>query len=255
VEPSHVHFSYTHHHDAPSNPHMHFFTLASYCVRTIGCIQQHLVNSATIKLFKIGAVGGEYVMTADMFVHHAHERSIYTAPNPSVATVANAHTAAAATATGAPPTAGVTVAAEPKTSTEIILGTDALLTEIMKCKGVSITRADLLANTGGNPAGLTTLVRRGLLLHRDSLSYWLSIPNAGLFMKDLRKGREELVRMLKRAKFKEVLQHDLVKRKLRGSKLGVKYHVADLVGMGVAKLIQTTSGPLIRFDHELDGAL
>ena len=126
--------------------------------------------------------------------------------------------------------------------------TDRLLQIVLKHQGVSVTKKDLTSGeAAADDTTITTLIRTGLLLHRDRTSFWLAVPNAGVFMKDLRKGRDTLLKMLKRAKFKEVLQHDLLNRKLKGSALGMRFHIADVVGMGAAERIKTTSGDLIRW--------
>ena len=167
-----------------------------------------MVKRKTVKLFKIGAVGDEYLVLADEFSQHVKRWG----------DDSNAES------------------------------TDQLLQTVMKHQSVSVSRTELTSGKDAVDSGtVTTLIRRGLLLHRDRASFWLAVPNAGVFMKDLRKGREELLRMLKRAKFKEVLQHDLLNRKLRGTKLGMRFHISDVVGLGAAERIKTTSGDLIRW--------
>ena len=88
--------------------------------------------------------------------------------------------------------------------------------------------------------------------HRDTVSYWTAIPNAGPVLGWMRKGRVEILAMLKRAKYREVLRRDLLKRKLRGSKLGMPFHIADVVGLGLVTSIKTTSGDLYRFKADGD---
>ena len=46
----------------------------------------------------------------------------------------------------------------------------------------------------------------GLLQCRDVGSWWLGIPGAGVFMKHFTKGRQGILRMLRKRKFKEILQ-------------------------------------------------
>ena len=52
----------------------------------------------------------------------------------------------------------------------------------------------------------SVLVNNGLLQCRDIGSWWLGIPGAGVFMKHFTKGRQTILRMIKRRKFKEILQ-------------------------------------------------
>lgn len=118
--------------------------------------------------------------------------------------------------------------------------------------GVSITKADLTRHTKLGEDGVARLMNRGLLLHRDTVSYWTAIPNAGPVLGWMRKGRVEILAMLKRAKYREVLRRDLLKRKLRGSKLGMLFHIADVVGLGLVTSIKTTSGDLYRFKADGD---
>jgi hypothetical protein len=51
----------------------------------------------------------------------------------------------------------------------------------------------------------STLVNASLLLVYGVDNFWFCIPNAGLFIASLVKGRKEIVSVLKRQKFKELL--------------------------------------------------
>jgi len=42
-------------------------------------------------------------------------------------------------------------------------------------------------------------------------------------MRSLRKGRDALKRIVKNSKFREALERDVLKRKLKGTKLGMRY--------------------------------
>lgn len=79
----------------------------------------------------------------------------------------------------------------------------------------------------------SVLVRHGILLPRDvgkNKSWWFGIPGISPFVKSLIKGRSAVQLMMKRSKFNEVLESELESRKLSVSKLGMKYHIHDLVG-------------------------
>lgn len=52
--------------------------------------------------------------------------------------------------------------------------------------------------------------------------------------------------LLQRRRHPEVLEAELHKRKLQRSVLGVRWHVADMVGGGMLLRIPTTVGPLLR---------
>lgn len=55
-----------------------------------------------------------------------------------------------------------------------------------------------------------------------------------------------MMRIVRNAKFREVLERDMLKRKLlKGLKLGARYLIADAVGSEALKVALTTSGPLI----------
>ena len=49
-------------------------------------------------------------------------------------------------------------------------------------------------------------MRNGLLQCRDVGSWWLGIPGAGVFMRHFTKGRQKILRMIRKRKFKEILQ-------------------------------------------------
>ncbi len=54
------------------------------------------------------------------------------------------------------------------------------------------------------------LVNSGLLQCRDVGSWWLGIPGAGVFMKHFTKGRQNILRMIRKRKFKEILQRVII---------------------------------------------
>ncbi|KAL9956715.1 hypothetical protein ACROYT_G038236 [Oculina patagonica] len=96
---------------------------------------------------------------------------------------------------------------------------------------------------------ITHLVNTGVLTTRDIGSWWLSIPGAGVFMKNFTNGRTALIRMLRQRKYREILEKDLLTRKFAShSKLGIAYHVYDIIGAELVKSVETTSGRLLRLD-------
>ena len=59
-------------------------------------------------------------------------------------------------------------------------------------------------------------------------------------------GRAEVLSLLQRRRHPELLESELEKKKLQRSVLGVRWHVADMVGSGALLRIPTTVGPLLR---------
>lgn len=112
-------------------------------------------------------------------------------------------------------------------------------------RSLSISTAEL-SEANVSEAAVLALVKQGCLAMRDATSYWLSFPKTGLLLKHLRAGREHLARMIRNSKFKEVLQRDLLKRKLKVTKLPIRYHISDALGRGSLEAVMTTSGPLLR---------
>ncbi len=81
----------------------------------------------------------------------------------------------------------------------------------------------------------SALVSKGVLLVRDvgpsGRSWWFGVPGVSPFIKSLTKGRSMLQQMIGRSKFKEVLERDVLSRKMSVStKLPMEFHVHDLVG-------------------------
>ena len=80
----------------------------------------------------------------------------------------------------------------------------------------------------------SNLVKRGVLLVRDvgktQSSWWFAIPGVSPFVRSFTKGRSMVKQIIQRSKFKEILQSELVARKMRVSKLSMEYHIHDLIG-------------------------
>ncbi|XP_044967178.1 serine/threonine-protein kinase 19 homolog isoform X3 [Hordeum vulgare subsp. vulgare] len=66
------------------------------------------------------------------------------------------------------------------------------------------------------------------------------LMNAGLL------GRKEVLSLLNRRKYKEMLLSSLEKTRLRLSPLDVRFHLRDLIGSGHIKTVQTPTGLLVR---------
>ncbi|WIA36552.1 hypothetical protein OEZ86_007844 [Tetradesmus obliquus] len=78
----------------------------------------------------------------------------------------------------------------------------------------------------------------------DSLMF--TVPGAAAFVKSVVAGRQELLQMLKRKKYQEVLEKELMCVALRGSCLTPAFHVRDLQGRGLVACMDTTAGRLVR---------
>ncbi|MFS7902520.1 putative non-specific serine/threonine protein kinase [Helianthus anomalus] len=95
---------------------------------------------------------------------------------------------------------------------------------------------------------ISLLINAGLLTRQliDSEMYWFAIPNIGSVLKGLTQGRKELLSLLNRKKYKEMMLAILEKKSLRLSPLDIRFHLRDLLGSGHLKTIQTPSGLVIR---------
>eukprot|EP00164_Ancoracysta_twista_P005358 GFYU01007327.1.p1 GENE.GFYU01007327.1~~GFYU01007327.1.p1 ORF type:complete len:341 (-),score=42.31 GFYU01007327.1:149-1171(-) len=91
------------------------------------------------------------------------------------------------------------------------------------------------------------LSRAGLLVVRNDSSYWFAIPNAGSFLTSWSNGRQEVIRILKRQKFNEILFSDLKRKQLQMSVLSMTFHVRDLVGADMLETTKTNCGDLLRY--------
>ena len=118
---------------------------------------------------------------------------------------------------------------------------------IVNFQGVSINKQDVMDSHGFIDEEITQLVNAGVLTVRDVGSWWLAIPEAGLFTKNLLRGRKAILTMIRRCKYHEILQRELESRKLpKAAKLGIAYHIHDIIGASLVECIQTTSGQLLR---------
>ncbi|XP_075042663.1 winged helix repair factor 1 isoform X2 [Mixophyes fleayi] len=98
-----------------------------------------------------------------------------------------------------------------------------------------------------NDGEITQLVHAGLLTVRDAGSWWLSVPGAGRFISHFIKGRKAILSQISRSRYKEVLLTDLATRKPPPSlRLGMEYHIHDIIGAGLVDCTSTASGSLLR---------
>eukprot|EP00004_Rigifila_ramosa_P021483 TRINITY_DN5732_c0_g1_i4.p1 TRINITY_DN5732_c0_g1~~TRINITY_DN5732_c0_g1_i4.p1 ORF type:complete len:183 (-),score=28.53 TRINITY_DN5732_c0_g1_i4:5-553(-) len=73
------------------------------------------------------------------------------------------------------------------------------------------------------------------------------IPLIGSFVEAVTQGRHEVVQRLRKTRFHEILQSQLMKTgPLRRSHLGTKYILRDLIGSETVVVTQSPAGPLLR---------
>ncbi|XP_030839811.1 serine/threonine-protein kinase 19 [Strongylocentrotus purpuratus] len=128
---------------------------------------------------------------------------------------------------------------------------DRFIPEILeKMNNITFSRQTLCDVHGFKDKEITMLVIAGMLTVRDVGSWWLSIPGAGIFMKNFSKGRQSVLRAIKKAKYREILQKELEERKLQAvKKLSMMYHIHDVIGAELVTKIKTTSGIILRLDE------
>lgn len=117
---------------------------------------------------------------------------------------------------------------------------------------VAIGEKMLGCEKGFTEKEVSQLMASGLLTVQDVGSYWLSIPGLGSFMRQFVRGRDSMLRTLRTAKYNEIMQSELEVKKLAACKLGMKFHILDLIGAELVTCVETTSGPLLRLNstHE-----
>eukprot|EP00245_Coleochaete_scutata_P004603 TRINITY_DN17349_c0_g1_i2.p1 TRINITY_DN17349_c0_g1~~TRINITY_DN17349_c0_g1_i2.p1 ORF type:complete len:294 (-),score=47.37 TRINITY_DN17349_c0_g1_i2:119-1000(-) len=143
---------------------------------------------------------------------------------------------------------------EAKHGAEFLPALDWFLSHVLpNCCDVDITHrklVELLSSSGEmvKEKHVSFLINAGLLMRKmvDGSAFWFSIPDAGSLLKSLVRGREEIVGLLKKRKYREMLQSELEKRKLRFTELGMRFHLRDMLGSTTLLSIPTNVGPLIR---------
>ncbi|KAI1319997.1 Serine/threonine-protein kinase 19 [Mortierella claussenii] len=80
----------------------------------------------------------------------------------------------------------------------------------------------------------------------DDVAYRFAIRQGGLFVTHFLKGRLEILRMIRRQTFGDMLTSILVSKPLRGSFLPHEFHIHDVVGSGRVQSDTTTSGQMLK---------
>ncbi|KAI9250325.1 serine-threonine protein kinase 19-domain-containing protein [Sporodiniella umbellata] len=96
------------------------------------------------------------------------------------------------------------------------------------------------------------LVKHGFLLpHIQENLYWFSIKNQGCFMANIRKGREEILKIIKKRTTKDIMENVLKAKKLRNTILSVDFLLHDLIGSGrVERYSIGTMGSFIKLTNK-----
>uniref|UniRef100_A0A803SLK4 Serine/threonine kinase 19 n=1 Tax=Anolis carolinensis TaxID=28377 RepID=A0A803SLK4_ANOCA len=118
---------------------------------------------------------------------------------------------------------------------------------VTSCPDISYDKKRMLNEFGFKDTEITQLVNAGVLTVRDAGSWWLAVPRAGHFVKYFIKGRKAVLGMIQKSKYKEVLLSDLQNRRTpRAVKLGIPYHIHDIIGAQLVDCVPTTTGTLLR---------
>ncbi|XP_073741024.1 inactive serine/threonine-protein kinase 19 isoform X1 [Callorhinus ursinus] len=115
------------------------------------------------------------------------------------------------------------------------------------CGDLSFQQDQMTQTFGFRDPEITQLVNAGVLTVRDAGSWWLAVPGAGRFIKYFVKGRQAVLGMVRKAKYRELLLSELLGRRAPAAvRLGLTYHVHDLIGAQLVDCVSTTSGTLLR---------
>lgn len=119
---------------------------------------------------------------------------------------------------------------------------------IKQCNGACIARETLVKECKFKEEEISHLVKACVLTARDRTSWWFSLPNSSIFHKSLTRGRKTVITMVKKCKYREIFRTDLEQRKWpKLAKLGLLYHIHDIIGADLVDCVQTTSGLLMRY--------
>ncbi|KAI9562426.1 hypothetical protein GHT06_013396 [Daphnia sinensis] len=124
-----------------------------------------------------------------------------------------------------------------------------IINVLKKIKEISVEKA-VLANAGFTETDIKTLINNCLLTVRTSTTYWFVFPGAGEFMKAYTKGRQNIIHLIRKSKYQQILQNELEQRDMRKTvQLGIRYHVHDIIGADLVICVNTTSGNMLRFSN------
>lgn len=95
-------------------------------------------------------------------------------------------------------------------------------------------------------AEIDVLVKEGLLRMEDTTTFWLTVPSLGDILRNRNSGNKEMLSIVKRAPYKEMLIEKLEMRTLKKSIFTAQWHVRDMVGAKVFETVATSLGTLVR---------
>ncbi|KAI9026414.1 serine-threonine protein kinase 19-domain-containing protein [Phycomyces nitens] len=125
------------------------------------------------------------------------------------------------------------------------------LIETRESKEKCLSRDVLMKECCNQEEELIQLVKAGVLLPHLRLNlYWVSIPGQGMFFSDVRKGREEILQMLKKRPTKDMFEKMIQQKVFKKTSIGYEFLLHDLVGSGRAERHHTPMGDLIRLTRK-----
>ncbi|KAG0224770.1 Serine/threonine-protein kinase 19 [Actinomortierella wolfii] len=84
----------------------------------------------------------------------------------------------------------------------------------------------------------------------DEIFYRFAIRQGGLFVSHFLKGRQEMLRTIKRKPFHDMLVSALKAKALKNSSLPHDFHILDLIGSARVRSMDTTSGQLLKITQK-----
>ncbi|XP_057367027.1 serine/threonine-protein kinase 19-like [Daphnia carinata] len=133
--------------------------------------------------------------------------------------------------------------------TDLALAKKFIIKILKQIKEISVEKA-VLISAGFTETDIKTIINNCLLTVRTSTTYWFAFPGAGEFMKVYAKGRQNVIRLVKKSKYQQILQNELGQRDMRKTvQLGVQYHIHDIIGADLVICVNTTSGNMLRFSN------
>lgn len=120
--------------------------------------------------------------------------------------------------------------------------------ELLPTARDSVLPASRLREVYGEQADIAEcqLVRAGWLTMRDVTSFWFAVPGMGAFSARRKEGTAELLNIMRRTPYKEMLLKKLEERSLKKTYFTAQWHVRDLVGGGTMETVETSVGTLVR---------
>lgn len=110
-----------------------------------------------------------------------------------------------------------------------------------------VTHQWILQNSKITSEEIKFLIQEGFLELLQSGSYVCALPRVNIFIKSLILGRRATLTMVKRSKNQEILEEDLMSKKLpKVARLGIGFHTRDVIGAEFVDRTNTPYGQLLR---------